>query len=506
MSRHVDWCSRLSLVGEGPAPARSDARDGRKRCLAGRMVAAALLLAPVWLAGWPAAGASAREALAPEGSAEKPTVVQDGIQPPSQVDIEPGARDPEIARRLRDILDATDWFAAPRVAVRDGVVFLAGTTDREQYRDWAADLARRTEDVVAVVNRIEVREQPAWDLAPVAEELTRLGRLTLTALPYLLVAGLILSLAWWAARGFTWLARLLLARRVRALLLRDVLARIAGLALFLLGLYIVLRISGLTRLAVTVLGGTGLLGLIIGIAFRDITENFLASILLSTQRPFQSGDLVDINGIDGYVQRLTTRATSLMTLDGNHVEIPNATVYKSPIHNFTSNPNRRVSFGVGIGYDDAIAEAQAVALQVLAEHPAVLSHPEPQVLADGLGPSTVNLVVYFWLDGREHSWLKVKSALIRLVKRAFQNHGISMPSDVREVVFPRGVQVRFEEQKGERQLERAAEAKRSVTESSAPATGAEAGLASEACVLEDQAARSRRPDEGQDLLKTDRET
>ena len=344
-------------------------------------------------------------------------------------------------------------------------------------------------------------EPPAWDLAPVAEELKRLGRRTLIALPFLLVATLILVIAGWAAKGFTWLARRLLARRVRAPLLRDVIARIAGIALFLLGLYVVLRISGLTRLAVTVLGGTGLLGLIIGIAFRDITENFLASILLSTQRPFQSGDVVEINGIEGYVQRLTTRATSLMTLDGNHVEIPNATVYKSQIQNFTANPNRRVSFGVGIGYDDSIAEAQAVALQVLAEHPAVLDRPEPQVLADGLGPSTVNLVVYCWIDGQAHSWLKVESALIRLVKRAFQTHGISLPSDVREVVFPRGVQVQMAEPDAGRPAWPVDEPARSVAEPSAVATGAEAGLASDAGELQDQAAHSRPLDEGQDLLR-----
>jgi small conductance mechanosensitive channel len=443
VGRYPQGLARLHPLGGAPAGAGH--RGGPRRCgTRGRRLPASLRLAPAalalgLLAPWAGAkGVANSEAL--------PELADETVPTPERVDVEPGARDPEIARRLRGILEATRWFEDPAVTVRDGVAFLGGTRDREQYRTWAADLARRTEDVVAVVNRIEVREQPAWDLAPVAEELERLGRATLLALPYLLVAALILTLAWWAARGFTWLTRRLLARRVRAPLVRDVLARLAGLALLLLGLYIVLRISGLTRLAVTVLGGTGLLRLIIGIAFRDITENFLASILLSTQRPFQSGDFVDIAGVEGYVQRLTTRATSLMTLDGNHVEIPSSTVYKSPICNYTSNPNRRVSFQGGIGYGDAIADAQATALQVLAEHPAVLTRPEPQVLADSLGPSTVNLVVYFWLDGSTQSWLKVKSAVIRLVKRALQEQGISMPSDVREVVFPRGVQVDIKEQ------------------------------------------------------------
>jgi small conductance mechanosensitive channel len=73
----------------------------------------------------------------------------------------------------------------------------------------------------------------------------------------------------------------------------------------------------------------------------------------------------------------------------------------------------------------------------------VLGNPEPWVLVDGLGSATVQLRVYFWLEGTTHSWLKVRSSVIRLVKRAFQDAGISMPDEAREVVFPDGVPVRM---------------------------------------------------------------
>jgi small conductance mechanosensitive channel len=89
------------------------------------------------------------------------------------------------------------------------------------------------------------------------------------------------------------------------------------------------------------------------------------------------------------------RTTILMTLDGNLAQIPNASVYKSILSNFTTNANRREDFVVGIGYDDAINAAQEIARKVLADHPAVLKDPEPSVLADSLGSATVNLRVYF---------------------------------------------------------------------------------------------------------------
>jgi small-conductance mechanosensitive channel len=255
----------------------------------------------------------------------------------------------------------------------------------------------------------------------------------------------------------------------------------------------------------TVVGGTGLIGLVVGIAFREITENFLASIFLSMQRPFETGDLVEVSGVTGYVQQLNMRTTILMTLDGNLVQIPNASVYKSNLCNFTTNSNRREDFVVGIGYDDAINEAQEIARKVLADHPAVLNDPEPSVLADSLGRSTVNLRIYFWLNGREHSWLKVRSSVIRLVKRAFQKHGISMPDEAREVVFPQGVPVTVLDGKPA-DAHGAMPTKRLLAESpheelDVVSTKAEAGLYSEAVVIEEQARQAQLLTEGENLLQ-----
>ena len=184
-------------------------------------------------------------------------------------------------------------------------------------------------------------------------------------IPFVSFGLVILVISWIAARLTVSGTRVLLRRRVSASLLREVLAIAAGFLVLIVGIYIVLKVSGLTRLALTVIGGTGIIGLVIGIAFRDITENFLASIFLSMQRPFLVGDLVEIVNVLGYVERLTVRTTVLMTLDGNQVAIPNSTVYKSTICNYSSNKNRREDFEVGIGYDASIPQAQEVVLKVL---------------------------------------------------------------------------------------------------------------------------------------------
>ncbi|NGX15580.1 mechanosensitive ion channel [Wenzhouxiangella sp. XN24] len=416
---------------------------------------------------------------------------------PGKVDIQPVARDDEIRQRIADILETTSWFGEPEVSVREGIVFLQGTTESDESRQWAGDLANNTEGVVAVVNQIEVRPGTVWNFDPAFEVLNDLARNVVRMLPLIVVALVVTAISWIIARFTVGGLRGRLQARSLSPLLREVIARAGGILVMLVGVYLVLRIAGLTQLAFTVVGGTGLIGLALGIAFRDITENFLASLFLSLQQPFREGDLVEVASVTGYVQRLTSRTTVLLTLDGNQVQVPNATVFKSTIRNFTSNPNRREDFVVGIGYEDSISRAQDVVLKVLAEHPAVLAEPEPLVLVENLGSATVNLRVYFWLDGARHSWVKVKSSVIRLVKRAFQDAGISLPDEAREVTFPHGVPVRMVESAG------AAEPGRPVgaqpeAEPETVATRAEAGLQSEAGEIKDQARKSWTP--GENLL------
>jgi small-conductance mechanosensitive channel len=455
-----------------------------------RLICAAILCCAVF-----AFTSSASQQLSGSDDNPVPVTALDGKpELPGKVEVQPVARDDEIRQRIADILKTTTWFGEPVVTVQEGIVFLKGTTETDESRQWAGNLARNTEGVVAVVNQIEVAPTTVWDFDPTFLVLNDLARGFVRLLPLILVAVVVMAVSWLFARLTVYLLRRGLMTRSLSRLLREVLARAGGMMIMLAGLYLVLRIAGLTQLALTVVGGTGLLGLVLGIAFRDITENFLASLFLSLQQPFREGDLVEVANVTGYVQRLTSRTTVLMTLDGNQAQVPNSTVFKSTIHNFTSNPNRRDDFMVGIGYDDSIPFAQEVALKVLADHPAVLNEPEPLVLVENLGPATVNLRVYFWLDGSRNSLLKVKSSIIRLVKRAFQESGISMPDEAREVTFPHGVPVHMIEREG---AVEPAPAKLPV-EPETVATKAEAGLQSEAGEIKKQARKSWTP--GENLL------
>lgn len=433
--------------------------------------------------------------------AQDATPVPDDSTPPiapERVDVQPIARDGEIEARLQDIYVATGWFIDSQVRVQEGVVFLSGQSQSEEFKLWAGNLARNTQDVVAVVNQIEVVDPPLLDFQPMLEVLRNQGRNILRSIPLIGFSLIILVITWLLARLMTKTLRLRLQNRDMNILLRNVISNTIGVLIFLIGLYLVFQVAGWTNIALTIIGGTGLLGLILGIAFQDITENFLASIFLSVQNPFNVGDLVEISGVLGFVQNMTTRTTIIMTLAGNHVQIPNATVYKSIIHNYTSNPNRRLDFIIGIGYDDSISLAQETIREVLEVHPAILNEPEHLVLVDHLGSATVNLQIYFWINGTEHSWLKVKSSVIRLVKRAIQDAGISMPDEAREMIFPNGVPVTMIK---ESSTELPSQQVVLPQEDDTVSTSAEGDLSSEAKEIENQAKTSRTPESGENLLK-----
>lgn len=456
------------------------------------ILVALVLVAPAW--AWQDEQPAAGEVTEPDAEL---SASEQAVDVNDQVD------DTRIADRLREVLVATERFSTIEVEVREGVAFLSGSTVYDESRKLAGDLARRTEGVVAVVNNIAIEQGPIWTLEPAKRELVTLWRQMVANGPLVGVGLVVLALSFFLASLAQRAVGPIIGRGTESDLLRGVLRKVVYIVVLLIGVYIALRISGLTRVAITVVSGTGVLGLILGFAFRDIAENFLASLLLSIQRPFHLGDVIEVDGNTGVVRKVTSRGTLLIDFDGNHIQIANSTVYKSTIRNFTANPKRRLTFTVGVGYDDDVAQAQEVLHAMLVAHPAVIDDPEPLVLIEQLGASTVNLRAYFWIDGTEHSMLKVTSSAIRRAKAALTSEGISMPDEAREVIFPQGVPVRMlegDEAAAQQTADRERVAPRPA-ESPDATIEAEGDLGTETHDLEKQADESRDPEEGANVLE-----
>lgn len=199
------------------------------------------------------------------------------------------------------------------------------------------------------------------------------------------------------------------------------------------GLLVALEILDATALLGSILGAAGVIGLAIGFAVRDTVENFIASIMLSIRQPFQPFDLVEIEGDVGKVVRLTSRATILLSLDGNMIRVPNATVFKSRIVNFTRNRERRFTFSIDIDPTADMARLRDRSEERLASLPFVLKDPACAVWIDEKGGSDVELCFAAWIDQNTTSFARARGEAIRILRAMVQDERALRPPPISRV-------------------------------------------------------------------------
>lgn len=270
-----------------------------------------------------------------------------------------------------------------------------------------------------------------FDLEPVAQRLLDESYRLLAALPLLALAAVVVAAAWWVGG---WFARRAVFRREAGRPFLNELVRTTVRWLVLLaGVLVALEIMNATALVGAVLGTAGVLGVAFGFAFKDILENYLAGILMGLRQPFAPNDHVVIEGHEGVIMALNARATVLMTLDGNHVRLPNALVFRSVVLNYSRNPRRRFEVDVGIGVNEDLVRAQAIGVEELARIDGVMVDPPPRAYINALGDSNVQVRFYGWVEQTSHDFIGVRSEAIRRLKLALEAAGMDMPEPIYRV-------------------------------------------------------------------------
>ncbi len=211
----------------------------------------------------------------------------------------------------------------------------------------------------------------------------------LETLPRLVMAAVVMGAVWVGAdRLRRWLAAKLSSHSDDPLL-TDFLTQVGRWILVLIGISVSLNIIGFTGVVSGILGAAGVSAFVVGFAFKDIAENFLAGIILAFNRPFGVNDTVKIQEMFGQITKLNLRTTEMGTFDGRDISIPNAIVLKEPLINYTRDGFIRQEFVVGVDYDDDVAAAIALILEQVRKEPEVLTTREPFAVVDELAASTV---------------------------------------------------------------------------------------------------------------------
>jgi small conductance mechanosensitive channel len=266
----------------------------------------------------------------------------------------------------------------------------------------------------------------------------------LFVLPRLLVAAVLLAMVWLASGRLRGYLTTKLAAHSADPLLTNFLTQVGRWLLVLGGLLLALQIIGFSGVVGGLMGGLGLSAFLVGFAFKDIAENFLAGVILAFNRPFNVRDSIQVKEHIGRVMELNLRTTRIKTYDGKDIYVPNSVLLKESVTNFTRDGFIRQDFMLGIDYDaDVPTVIQTIKDQIRLEAEVLQEAPhEPFVIVDELATSTVNLKVFFWAESEEYrrGVLELRSRVMNRVKTVLiAADNVSLPSDIVEVQFPKNM-------------------------------------------------------------------
>ncbi len=187
----------------------------------------------------------------------------------------------------------------------------------------------------------------------------------------------------------------------------------------------------------TFLAGLGILGFTVGFALQDISQNVIAGLLLLIQKPFELGDLIQIDDFTGTVLSVDLRTTELRTGDGHNVLIPNAHVFTKPITNFSRQATWRIAVPIGVAYDSDLELVQRVTLQAIQTLPDVLDDPAPVIHFHTFNAYSIDFTLFFWIDSRVTNPLTARHPAIMSLQKAYAEAGIEIP-------YPIQTEIQFE--------------------------------------------------------------
>lgn len=266
-------------------------------------------------------------------------------------------------------------------------------------------------------------------------------------LPKIIIAAIVFAFLYFLANRSRNFVNTRLTSRMDDPLLAAFLSRVVKITLVIIACLIALQILGLAGMAAGIVTGASVSAIVIGFAFKDIGENFLAGIMMAFNRPFKIGDIVELDGNKGVVVALNLRNSRIKTFDGKDIFIPNANVVKNPVVNYTMDGFLRHDFTVGVDYGSDVDKALDIVLNTLRQIPGILQETkQPNAFVSGLGSSSLEITVHYWLDtfDKNVSGLAVKTQAIDGVLTNLSKAGFYLPGDIIEMKNYKGEDINLD--------------------------------------------------------------
>ena len=245
---------------------------------------------------------------------------------------------------------------------------------------------------------------------------------------------LIVAVAVMAAFYLLWLAarvilQFTLRRKVDTTTFSFILT-IVKFSLFVIGAITALDSAGIKTSAL--LTSLGIAGLTIGFAARDALSNLISGILIFIDRPFVLGDLVEIDGSYGKVDRITLRSTRVVTSDGRMLAVPNTEIINKTVASYTNFPHLRLDIEVTVGVNEDLDRVRRLMLELVKDDPAFMTEPAPRVVTTALNDYNVAMELQAWLeDERRH--VEKRFELREKVFNTLTREGIDLPFETLQI-------------------------------------------------------------------------
>ena len=216
----------------------------------------------------------------------------------------------------------------------------------------------------------------------------------------------------------------------------SLLASILKVLAVFTGLFITLGFLGLTGTVTSLLAGAGIIGLALAFSFQDIIENLIAGIAMGIRKPFQTGDVVETDKVLGTVITINLHNTLVETFFGQIEIIPNKILFRNILTNHTSTGVRLIEVPVRISYADDPEKAGAVIKNAINAFDFVIRQEETAVFAKEFADSSINLLVWFWIDyPGETGFMQARHTAVVEIKKALEKADILIPFPIRTLDF-----------------------------------------------------------------------
>lgn len=274
-----------------------------------------------------------------------------------------------------------------------------------------------------------------WDLLQV--QLFSIQNTPVTFLKLVIFVLLIIGFSVFAAFVKRILNHKILPRFIRDSGLCYTLSRMSQYVIVIIGIFISFQFLGINMTGLAVI--FGFLSVGIGFGLQNITSNFISGLIVLFERPISVGDRVTVNQIEGDVQEINIRSTTVKTLDNISIIVPNSEFVSKDVINFShGDTSYRLSVEVGVSYSSDLDKVLKAMSEVAEESDDVLEHPPYEVQLRGFGPSAWDMKLLVWIPDVKKRY-QVLNKLNQAIVRKFAEYDIGIPFPQRDLHIRSGL-------------------------------------------------------------------